>query len=289
MILDGKKLSNKILDELTFKENQDRTLAVITIGEDPASKIYVENKRKACKKVGLNFTNIKFSDIAPKDEILSALRELNRKNDHGIIIQLPIISKVLSEADKYQITHSIERRRDVDGFLDNSPFVPCTPKGIIKLIDSIPNYNYKGKTALVIGRSDIVGKPIARLLLEKDCTVIQAHSKTPKEILLRMFSNADIVISAAGRLNLITEDDAEQYWKDNRFDFYGNFTNKRNRVIIDVGINRDENNKVCGDLPEDFKSKYSEYYTPVPGGVGPMTVAMLIFNTIAATAASARI
>lgn len=280
MILDGKALSNKILDELTSDDNQKRTLVVVTIGEDSASKIYVRNKRRACKQVGLNSINIKFSDTAPKSDILRILQDLNCGDVDGVIVQLPIISKVLSEEDKYQITHSISNHLDVDGFLVDSPFTPCTPKGIIRLIDSIPNYKYEGKTALVIGRSNIVGKPIAKLLLDKNCTVIQAHSKTPKDVLLRMFSTADVVVSAVGKADLITEEDARQYWKDNRHDFYGNFSSKRNRVIIDVGMNRDGDGRLCGDLPETFKEQYSEYYTPVPGGVGPMTVAMLIENTV---------
>lgn len=280
MILDGKALSNKILDELTSDNNQNKTLVVITIGEDPASKIYVRNKQRACERVGMKFRNIKFSDTASAKEILYTIGDLNHRAVNGVIIQLPIISRVLSENDKYQITHSLNSYLDVDGFLIHSPFTPCTPKGIIRLIDSIPGYKYESKTALVIGRSNIVGKPIAKLLLDKNCTVIQAHSRTPREVLLRMFSTADIVVSAVGKADLITEEDARQYWKDNRHDFYGDFSNKRNRVIIDVGMNRDEEGKLCGDLPEAFKEQYSEYYTPVPGGVGPMTVAMLIENTI---------
>lgn len=280
MILNGKELSNKILNELTSEENKSKTLIVVTIGEDPASKVYVRNKQKACEKVGLTFKNIKFTDTTPADEIMYALKNFSYNSNYGVIVQLPIVSKVLSEKDKYQITHSIETWQDVDGFLVDSPFTPCTPKGIIRLIDSISDFDYKGKTALVIGRSDIVGKPIAKLLLDRNCTVIQAHSKTPKNTLLRMFSYADIIVSAVGKADLITEYDAIQYWKDNRHDFYGDFSNKRDRIIIDVGMNRDENGKLCGDMSEAFKEKYSKYYTPVPGGVGPMTVAMLIENCL---------
>lgn len=280
MILNGKELSNKILDGLISEDNKNKTLIVVTIGEDPASKVYVKNKQRACERVGMNFINMKFTDTTPVNEILNSLRDFSYNNEYRVIIQLPIVSKILSEKDKYEITHSIETWQDVDGFLPNSPFTPCTPKGIIRLIDSIPDFKYKGKNALVIGRSDIVGKPIAKLLLDKNCTVIQAHSKTPKDILLRMFSYADIVVSAVGKADLITEYDAIQYWKDNRHDFYGDFSNKKDRVIIDVGMNRDENGKLCGDMSEAFKERYSEYYTPVPGGVGPMTVAMLIENCL---------
>lgn len=279
-VLDGKTLSDKILDGLKSEDNQNKTLVVITIGEDPASKIYVRNKQRACEEVGVTFRNIEFSDTASAGDILYTIGNLNYGAASGAIIQLPIVSKVLSDDDKYQITNSLNSYLDVDGFQPQSPFTPCTPKGIIRLIDSIPNYDYEGKTALVIGRSNIVGKPIAKLLLDKNCTVVQAHSKTPRDVLLRMFSTADVVVSAVGKANLITEEDAWQYWKDNRYDFYGDFSNKRNRVIIDVGMNRDGQGKLCGDLPESFKDKYSEYYTPVPGGVGPMTVAMLIENTV---------
>lgn len=197
---------------------------------------------------------------------------------NGVIVQLPIISNVLNDYQKSIIPQLITPEKDVDGFGKNSLYTPCTPKGIIRMLD-IVDYKYEGKTALVIGRSDIVGKPIAKFLLDRDCTVIQAHSKTPKETLCRMFTQADLIISAVGKPDLITEEDAYQYFKDYRHEsFYGDFSNKKDRVIIDVGINRNMEGKLCGDFSESFKSKYSKMYSPVPKGVGPMTVAMLIEN-----------
>lgn len=283
LILDGKKLSNEILDNIKNEYDQVGNsackLVVVTIGDDSASKVYVNNKKKACEKVGFQFKQVHFSEDECFSNILNELKYLNSCKDvAGIIIQLPIVSNVLTKEEKDCLTKSVYGSKDVDGFLKDSKFIPCTPKGILRLLESIPNFTYKGKTALVIGRSDIVGKPIAKMLLDRDCTVIQAHSKTPKERLLRMFSFADIIISAVGKKDLISEEDAYQYFKDNRHNFYGDFTNKKDRIIIDVGINRNSDGKLCGDLSEDFKKKYSEYYTPVPGGVGPMTVAMLIEN-----------
>lgn len=283
MILDGKKLSNEILDNIKNEYDKIGTqkslckLVVITIGDNSASKVYVNNKKKACEYVGFKFINKKFSKDTSFETIYEYIQEMNCQA-HGIIIQLPVISDVLTTKQIDILTkNAIYKECDVDGFLKDTPFISCTPKGIIKILDNI-HYQYKGKTALVIGRSDIVGKPIAKLLLDRNCTVIQAHSKTNRDTLLRMFSYADLVISAVGRKDLIIEEDAYQYFKDNRHDFYGDFRNKRDRVIIDVGINRNEDGKLCGDLSEEFKQKYSEYYTPVPGGVGPMTVAMLIDN-----------
>lgn len=278
-LLDGKKLSNEILDNIKkeVSENTKCKLVVVTIGEDSASKVYVNNKRKACEKIGFQFEHKKFSSDDSYDYIQNYFydKEFNDENVYGIILQLPVVSNVLTDIEIAKIS-MISSDLDVDGFTAYSEFIPCTPKGIVRILDSI-KYEYQGKTALVIGRSDIVGKPIAELLLDRNCTVIQAHSKTPKEILLKMFSCADLVVSAVGKPNLITEEEAYQYFKDNRHDFYGDFSNKKTRVIIDVGINK-VNDKICGDLPETFKQKYSHYYTPVPGGVGPMTVAMLLEN-----------
>ena len=162
--------------------------------------------------------------------------------------------------------------------------VPCTPQGIIELIDEYVDFdNLKGKNALVIGRSELVGKPVAKMLLDMDMTVTIAHSRTPKHELLQAFANADLVVSAAGKKDLITEEDAYQFWKNNRHYALDSFEFKHERVIVDVSINRDDNGKLCGDFSEEFKQNYSKYYTPVPGGVGPMTVAMLMFNTYLAT------
>ena len=281
MILNGKELSNKILENLNFKPTGSICdLAIVHIGDDPASKVYMNNKRKACEKIGMTCLIHKFEKTDSYEQIASGINNLN-KLDYvkGIILQLPIVSDVLTEGEKQKLTKMISPSKDVDGFLSNSAFTPCTPKGILRLLDTVRTQDGNGRIALVIGRSDIVGKPIAKLLLDRNYTVIQAHSKTQKERLLRLFSIADVIISAVGKPNLITEEDAYQYFKDNRHDFYVNLENKKDRVIIDVGINRDSEGKLCGDFSEEFKQKYSEYYTPVPGGVGPMTVAMLIENT----------
>lgn len=284
MIIDGKRISNAILEDikdryLKIENREPCKLVVVTVGDDKASEVYVRNKKIACECVGFEFEHKKFSENDSYETINEYMHEKEFRDESvcGIILQMPVISDVLSKDDIGRLS-MIGESLDVDGFTPYSDFIPCTPKGILKILESIPNFNYKGKIALVIGRSKIVGKPIAKLLLERDCTVIHAHSKTPKERLLRMFSFSDIVVSAVGKKDLITEEDAYQYFKDNRHDFYGNFENNKDRIIVDVGINRDEDGKLCGDFSEKFKELYSDYYTPVPGGVGPMTVAMLINN-----------
>lgn len=281
-VLDGKFIASEIKREVKEEVANMRyspNLAVILVGDDAASQVYVRSKHKACAEVGINSMQITLSAETTEKELISKIIELNADDDvHGILVQLPLPRHINTE----NIISMIDPRKDVDGFTIDSKFTPCTPKGVMKLLDSTRNYDLQGKTALVIGRSDIVGKPAAKLLLEKNCTVIQAHSKTPKEVLLRMFSVSDIVVSAVGKCEVISEEDAYQYRKDNRHDFYGDFKNRRNRVIIDVGINRDKNYKLCGDFSEGFKQTYSEYYTPVPGGVGPMTIAMLLENTVEA-------
>lgn len=284
LIINGKLISDMILDNVKYeyskhKENKNCKLVVVTIGDDLASKVYVNNKKKACEYVGFDFCNKRFSSDTAFDEISNYMKELDfDTNVHGVIVQLPIISNVLNDYQKSIISQLITPEKDVDGFGRNSLYAPCTPKGIIRMLDII-DYKYEGKTALVIGRSDIVGKPIAKLLLDKDCTVIQAHSKTPKETLCRMFTQADLVVSAVGKCDVLNEQDADQYFKDNSDEWYSGFYVKSGvRAIIDVGINRDADGKLCGDFSEEFKQKYSKYYTPVPKGVGPMTVAMLIEN-----------
>lgn len=282
-IIDGKLIANQIKQQIkdeVAKMEYAPTLAVILVGDNSASQVYVRNKHKACDEVGINSLQITLPKETSEEELIAKIAELNANDDvNGILVQLPLPRHINTE----KIIEAIDPRKDVDGFTKNSTFIPCTPKGVIELLDSIPYYELQGKTALVIGRSDIVGKPVAKLLLDRNCTIIQAHSKTPKDVLCRLFSFADIVVSAAGKCDVISEEDAEQYWKDHRHDFYGDFKNNRDRIIIDVGINRDENGKLCGDFSEKFKQRYSEYHTPVPGGVGPMTIAMLLKNTVEAT------
>ena len=281
-IINGKIIAGAIKRQLKEEISQmdvKPTLSVILVGDDAASQVYVRNKHKACDEVGIRSIQINLSKDVTEDVLISKINELNADNSvHGILVQLPIPKHI----DVKKVISAIDPRKDVDGFTQNSLFTPCTPAGVLDLLDGIPDYDIARKTALVIGRSDIVGKPVAKLLLDRNCTVIQAHSKTPKDVLCKMFSFADIVVSAVGRTDIISKYDAEDYFKDNRHDFYGNFSNKRDRIIIDVGINRDENGKLCGDFSESFKEKYSSFYTPVPGGVGPMTIAMLLKNTVLA-------
>lgn len=281
-IINGKIIAGAIKRQLKEEISQmdvRPSLAVILVGDDAASQVYVRNKHKACDEVGIHSIQINLSKDVTEDVLISKINELNADNSvHGILVQLPIPKHI----DVKNVISAIDPRKDVDGFTQNSSFTPCTPAGVLDLLDGIPDYDIARKTALVIGRSDIVGKPVAKLLLDRNCTVIQAHSKTPKDVLCKMFSFADIVVSAVGRTDIISKYDAEDYFKDNRHDFYGNFSNKRDRIIIDVGINRDENGKLCGDFSESFKEKYSSFYTPVPGGVGPMTIAMLLKNTVLA-------
>ena len=214
--INGKLIADTILEDITYDYSKDKKpckLVVVSIGEDSASNIYVNNKKKACEKVGFQFEHKQFSNVDRFEPIYKYLQDMN-DNEHvyGVIIQLPIKSDVLTKDEIKCLTQRVIcKEKDVDGFLEGSPCIPCTPKGIIKMLDTI-RYDYKGKTALIIGRSDIVGKPLAKLLLNKDCTVIQAHSKTKRDTLLRMFSQADLFISAVGRPDLITEEDAYQYF-----------------------------------------------------------------------------
>lgn len=281
-IINGKIIAGAIKRQLKEEISQmdvKPTLSVILVGDDAASQVYVRNKHKACDEVGIRSIQINLSKDVTEDVLISKINELNANNSvHGILVQLPVPKHI----DVKNVISAIDPRKDVDGFTRNSSFTPCTPAGVLDLLDGIPDYDIARKTALVIGRSDIVGKPVAKLLLDRNCTVIHAHSKTPKDVLCKMFSFTDIVVSAVGRTDIISKYDAEDYFKDNRHDFYGNFSNKRDRIIIDVGINRDENGKLCGDFSESFKEKYSSFYTPVPGGVGPMTIAMLLKNTVLA-------
>lgn len=213
---------------------------------------------------------------------------VNATNDNyvdGIIIQLPIISNVLTDFDKQTICSLIPDRLDVDGFgiksklavydgcKDKDAFYPCTPKGILAILDEIKSrlietegedFTFEGRNALVIGRSDIVGKPVANMLMAENMTVTIAHSKTPKTVLNNLLKHSDVIVSAVGK----------------RLDISNVERTNTALAIIDVGMNRDEDNKLCGDLPEDWKRRNSFYYTPVPGGVGPMTVCMLMSNLV---------
>jgi methylenetetrahydrofolate dehydrogenase (NADP+)/methenyltetrahydrofolate cyclohydrolase len=293
VIMDGKELAQNLKNQIAnWIKNADFTpsLAIITIGDDDASKVYVKNKMKAAEEVGITAHHIIINYEQYHDaELFVNVQRIIDEHD-GVILQLP----VAEWCDPALILDQIPYEKDVDGLTiyqqgllredASEAFIPCTPEGIIRLVNTYRPRHLKRGNALVIGRSALVGRPVAELLLQDDWTVTICHSKTPKSELLRAFANADLVVSAVGKRNLITENDAEQYRQDNCHDTLGDFNFKQNRMIIDVGINRDENGKLCGDLSEEFKQKYGAWYTPVPGGVGPMTVAMLMLNTYVAAA-----
>lgn len=269
-IINGKEIAENILNNIKKEvENFDvkPTLAVIIVGCDPASKVYVKNKIKKSEFLGFNSILKELPEDIQKEELLDVIKNLNNdKNVNGILLQLPL-PKGLDEKD---FLDEISPIKDVDGFTTynsgklfkgEKPYsIACTPKGIIKLLET-KNINLEGKVAVVVGRSNIVGKPVANLLLQKNATVIQAHSKTKN--LPEILKLADIIISATGKEEFIKGDMV-----------------KEGAVIIDVGITRNKNGKLTGDV--DFESVYNKvsYITPVPGGVGPMTIATLMENTL---------
>lgn len=269
-IINGKEIAENILNNIKKEvENFDvkPTLAVIIVGCDPASKVYVKNKIKKSEFLGFNSILKELPEDIQKEELLDVIKNLNNdKNVNGILLQLPL-SKGLDEKD---FLDEISPIKDVDGFTTynsgklfkgEKPYsIACTPKGIIKLLET-KNINLEGKVAVVVGRSNIVGKPVANLLLQKNATVIQAHSKTKN--LPEILKLADIIISATGKEEFIKGDMV-----------------KEGAIIIDVGITRNKNGKLTGDV--DFESVYNKvsYITPVPGGVGPMTIATLMENTL---------
>lgn len=273
-IIDGKKISSDIKEECKEKAlkliSQGKTpcLAVILVGNDPASSIYVNNKKKACDFCNIKSLSYELPEDTTQKELLELIDKLNKDCEvNGILVQLPLPKHINEDA----VISAIDPQKDVDGFhvanvgalctgLDG--FVSCTPAGIIQLLKR-SNVEISGKNCVVIGRSNIVGKPMALLMLRENATVTVCHSKTQN--LAEVCSKADILIVAIGKPRFITSD----YIKDGA-------------VVIDVGIHRDENNKMCGDVDfENVKDKVSKI-TPVPGGVGPMTIAMLMSNVIEA-------
>ena len=271
-IIDGKKVSSQIIENITtevktFKLQTDKSpgLAVILVGDDPASAVYVRNKNKTCTKIGFqSFENILPSDISEL-KLLNLIDELNNnQNINGILVQLPLPKHISS----HKILEAIKPEKDVDGFhlknvgrlvTGNAEFKPCTPAGIIQLLDYY-NVDLEGKNAVVLGRSNIVGKPVAFLLLEKNATVTICHSRTKD--LSKITRQADVLIAAIGKPNFVTADMV-----------------KDDSVIIDVGINRVDG-KLVGDVNYQVVSQKVSLITPVPGGVGPMTIAMLMANTL---------
>lgn len=269
-IIDGKLMSKKIREELKeklSKENITPSLAVIKVGNNKASEIYVRNKEKACKEVGINFIGINFPEEISEDTVINEIERLN--NDisvNGILVQLPLPSSF----DSGYIINKIDPVKDVDGLtytnvgnlaLENECLVSCTPLGVIELL-KMHNVDLKGKNACIVGRSNLVGKPLIQLLLQNDATVSVCHSKSKdiKEYTRR----ADILIVAVGHPNLITKDMV-----------------KEGAIVIDVGINKGENT-LCGDVDFESVSKKASLITPVPGGVGPMTIASLLKNVVKA-------
>jgi len=273
-IIDGKKISSQIKDELKQKVEQlkqkgiEISLAVIQVGNDAASSVYVGNKKKACAYIGINSISYELPEETKQEELLKLIDSLNKDEKvTGILVQLPLPKHI----DEKVITQAISPKKDVDGFHEQNVgalctggkgFVSCTPAGIIQLLKR-SGIEIESKECVVIGRSNIVGKPMALLLLRENGTVTICHSKTKnlKEITKR----ADIVIAALGKPKFIDE----------------SFI-KEGAVVIDVGIHRNENNKLCGDVDYENVAPITSAITPVPGGVGPMTIAMLMNNCVEA-------
>ena len=272
VLMDGKALSTKIRQNIKaeveyLKSNIDCVpgLAVVLVGNDPASEIYVRNKEKACAEVGFTSKKIVLSESISEEELLAVINELNCDNTiHGILVQLPLPAHI----NKDKVIESIATEKDVDIFKTDSMgklfegvhcIAPCTPSGIMALLDEY-NVDLEGKHCVVVGRSNIVGKPIAMMLMQRNATVTICHSKTKD--LEKFCKMADVIVCAVGKTDLITDDMI-----------------KDGVVIVDVGINRNSEGKVCGDVNIVDKDKVS-YMTPVPGGVGPMTITMLLQNTL---------
>ncbi len=273
-ILDGKLIAENTRKEVKeqveeLKQNGIMPkLAVIMVGNDPSSKIYVRNKSIACMDVGIEYEEYLLEDSTTMEELLNLIEKLNNDESvHGILLQSPIPKGLdINEAFK-----AIAPEKDVDGFnpcnvgklcLGQDAFVSCTPYGIIKLLEEY-GIEIEGKDAVVVGRSNIVGKPMMQCLLNKNATVTICHSKTIK--LERATKKADILVVAIGKPRFITKDMV-----------------KEGAIVIDVGINRTEDGKLCGDVDFDEVEKIASYITPVPGGVGPMTIAMLMNNIVKA-------
>ena len=271
VLIDGKKISAQVKDECkerVTKENLDVTLAVIQVGNDPASTVYVGNKKKACEYVGIHSLSYELSEETTEEELLALVEKLNADDTvNGILVQLPLPSHINED----KVIQTISPKKDVDGFHPQSVgalsigqpgFVSCTPAGIIQLLKR-SGVVIDGKECVIVGRSNIVGKPMAMLMLRENATVTVCHSHTKdlKEVTKR----ADILIVAIGKPKMITADYV-----------------KEGAVVIDVGIHRPEGGKLCGDVDFDSVEKTASAITPVPGGVGPMTISMLMNNCVEA-------
>lgn len=272
-IIDGKALSAVVKDEvraevaaLEARYGRKPCLAVIIVGENPASQVYVRNKVRAAEYTGIESKKIELPADVPEAELLEKIAELNGDPSvDGILVQLPLPGHI----DEEKVIDAIAREKDVDGFhpgnvaglwLGKDCIVPCTPAGVMRMIDSV-GYDLKGKSAVVVGRSNIVGKPVAKLLLDRNATVTIAHSRTVD--LGAVCRSADVLVAAVGKPQMITGDMV-----------------KPGALVIDVGINRTGDGKLVGDVDYESVFPVAGWITPVPGGVGPMTIAMLMENTI---------
>ena len=279
ILIDGKALATKMRGELkeqvaAFRaaRGKDIGLAVVLVGEDPASQVYVRNKIKACEEVGIRSYSYRLPEDTSEAQLSSLIEELvASENVHGILVQLPLPKHL----DERKILRLIPPAKDVDGFcaenignlaMNRKTIVSCTPYGVMKMLEEY-NIDPKGKRAVVLGRSNIVGKPMAMLLLNADATVTVCHSKTHD--LKEVCAQADILVVAIGRAKFVGADMV-----------------KEGAVVIDVGMDRDENGKLCGDVDFEAVKDKASYITPVPGGVGPMTITMLLYNTVLAASRS---
>lgn len=277
-LISGKEVSARVKAEV--KAECDRLkekgitpgLAVIIVGNDPASRVYVNNKKKACAEVGFVSEEYALPESTTEEQLLELVDELNKKDTiHGILCQLPLPSHL----DEKAVINAISPEKDVDAFhpsnvgkimIGDYTFLPCTPAGVMEMIH-FSGIDVSGKNCVVIGRSNIVGKPMAMLLLHENGTVTICHSRTKN--LTEICSQADILVAAVGRPNFVTADMV-----------------KDGAVVLDVGINRLKSGKLCGDVDFEAVEKKASYITPVPGGVGPMTIAMLMKNTLSAAKAA---
>lgn len=281
IIIDGKLVAQEVKAKVSKKVKELQKngitpgLAVIIIGNNQASRIYVNNKKKACAEVSIYSKEYALPDTTSQKELIELISKLNNDDSiNGILVQLPLPNHINEKA----VIEAIDPLKDVDAFheinvgkimIGEYDLLPCTPAGIIELLNS-QNIEIEGKHCVVVGRSNIVGKPMAMLLLHRNGTVTICHSKTKN--LKEICKNADILIAAVGKAKFITSDMV-----------------KKGAVVIDVGMNKDENSKLCGDVDFDNVKKIASYITPVPGGVGPMTIAMLMKNTVTAASLQNRI
>jgi len=273
-LIDGKAISAKTKEELRIEvanlkeKGVSVGLAVIIVGDDPASRVYVNNKKKACELLGIYSEEYALPADTDMESLLGLIEELNaRKDINGILCQLPLPRHL----DEKAVINAISPEKDVDAFhpvnvgkimIGDYDFLPCTPAGVMRLLDE-SGVEIEGKNCVVIGRSNIVGKPMAMLLLHRNATVTICHSRTQN--LSDITKNADILVAAVGRANFVTSNMV-----------------KEGAVVIDVGINRLDNGKLCGDVDFEAVSEKCSFITPVPGGAGPMTIAMLMANTVTA-------